>query len=121
MGRGSGLQHTQHNTGLVSLRASTIMELAVNMATEAQTVNIQTGLRFLIAHWFWVNGGDVGCKAWSVEGELQCPAMNQSFGQRREGLEPPKLSGEKICFVPLDASTYCVIVDVQEANRMLGG
>lgn len=70
----------QYNTGLASLSTSTIMELAVNMATEAQTVNIWTGLRFLVGHWFWVNGGDFGYKAWSEERELQCPAMNQRCG-----------------------------------------
>uniref|UniRef100_A0A9J8C348 C-type lectin domain-containing protein n=1 Tax=Cyprinus carpio carpio TaxID=630221 RepID=A0A9J8C348_CYPCA len=66
----------ERNTSLASMNSSTIMDLAVNMAKNAQTVNVWTGLRFL-NHWFWVNGGDLEYKAWSEEGEVQCPAMNQ--------------------------------------------
>ncbi|KTF96168.1 hypothetical protein cypCar_00041911 [Cyprinus carpio] len=59
----------ERNTSLASMNSSTIMDLAVNMAKNAQTVNVWTGLRFL-NHWFWVNGGDLEYKAWSEEGEI---------------------------------------------------
>uniref|UniRef100_A0A673HXB0 C-type lectin domain-containing protein n=1 Tax=Sinocyclocheilus rhinocerous TaxID=307959 RepID=A0A673HXB0_9TELE len=70
----------ERNTTLASMNSSTIMDLAMNMAQNALTVNVWTGLRFLMAHWFWVNGDDLEYKAWSNEGEVQCPAMNQRCG-----------------------------------------
>ncbi|XP_067293526.1 C-type lectin lectoxin-Phi1-like [Pseudorasbora parva] len=92
---------TQHNSGLASLSDSAIMELAVNIASEVQAVNIWTGLRFLAAQWFWVNGGDVKYKAWSADGEPLCPAMNQRCGalDRNRKMWNPQNCQDRLHFI----------------------
>uniref|UniRef100_A0A672QZA9 C-type lectin domain-containing protein n=1 Tax=Sinocyclocheilus grahami TaxID=75366 RepID=A0A672QZA9_SINGR len=90
----------ERNTTLASMNSSTIMDLAVNMAENALTVNVWTGLRFLMAHWFWVNGGDLEYKVWSNEAAVQCPAMNQRCGalDRDRRVWNPKNCQERLNF-----------------------
>lgn len=91
----------ERNTSLASINSSTIMDLVVKVAKRAQTVNIWTGLRFLVAQWFWVNGGDLEYKAWSEEGEVRCPAMNQRCGalDRDRKVWTPKNCQERFNFL----------------------
>ncbi|XP_051575710.1 secretory phospholipase A2 receptor-like [Myxocyprinus asiaticus] len=70
----------QHYIDLAIISAEMIMTEAKSTVTAAQTEDVWTGLRFLAGYWFWVNGTDLHYTAWSVEGELQCPAMNQRCG-----------------------------------------
>ncbi|XP_051994914.1 lymphocyte antigen 75-like [Xyrauchen texanus] len=70
----------QHYIDLAIINSENIVVEARNKIKPAQTEDVWTGLRFLAGHWFWVNGDDVDYTAWSVEGDLQCPAMNQRCG-----------------------------------------
>ncbi|XP_051506049.1 secretory phospholipase A2 receptor-like [Myxocyprinus asiaticus] len=70
----------QHYIDLAIINSEIIMVEARNKTKSAQTEDVWTGLRFLAGHWFWVNGDDVDYTAWSVEGDFQCPAMNQRCG-----------------------------------------
>ncbi|XP_051501356.1 C-type mannose receptor 2-like isoform X2 [Myxocyprinus asiaticus] len=70
----------QNYADLVILNSETIMAEVINNITTAQTAHVWTGLRFLAGHWLWVSGDYLEYKAWSVEGELQCPAINLRCG-----------------------------------------
>ncbi|XP_051984497.1 snaclec stejaggregin-B subunit beta-1-like [Xyrauchen texanus] len=70
----------QNYIDLAIITIEMIMTEAKNKVTAAQTEDVWIGLRFLAGHWFWVNGTDLNYSAWSVEGELQCPAMNKRCG-----------------------------------------
>ncbi|XP_051510060.1 snaclec 5-like [Myxocyprinus asiaticus] len=91
----------QHYTDLASLNSDGIMEKAMTLNTAAQTDDVWTGLRFLAGRWFWVKGDDLQYKAWSVEGEPQCPAMNQHCGalKRNEKVCNPKNCEERLNFL----------------------
>lgn len=70
----------QHYLGLAIIDSKDMMVEAKINSTEADTDDLWIGLRFLAGSWFWVNGKGVDYKAWSSDGELQCPAMNQRCG-----------------------------------------
>ncbi|XP_073692781.1 snaclec stejaggregin-A subunit beta-1-like [Garra rufa] len=91
----------QNYIDLVSLRSPMKMEEVINKTITSQTVYVWTGLRFLAGHWFWADGKDFKYKAWSAEGELQCPARNLRCGalDRRTQIWQPKDCEEKLNFV----------------------
>ncbi|XP_055074649.2 macrophage mannose receptor 1-like [Misgurnus anguillicaudatus] len=70
----------QNYIDLVSITSERNMAEVIKNITTSQTAYVWTGLRFLAGHWFWVSGDDVGYKAWSTEGELQCPPRNLKCG-----------------------------------------
>ncbi|XP_073715759.1 snaclec CTL-Eoc125-like [Misgurnus anguillicaudatus] len=70
----------QNYIDLVSIASERNMAEVIKNITTSQTAYVWTGLRFLAGHWFWVSGDDVEYKAWSAEGELQCPAKNLKCG-----------------------------------------
>ncbi|XP_073692784.1 C-type lectin lectoxin-Phi1-like [Garra rufa] len=67
-------------TDLASLSSETLMEEGINKIITSQTAYVWTGLRFMAGHWFWVSGDDLQYKAWSAEGEIQCPAEHLRCG-----------------------------------------
>ncbi|KAK2913444.1 hypothetical protein Q8A67_001843 [Cirrhinus molitorella] len=67
-------------TDLASLSSETLMEEGINKIITSQTAYVWTGLRFMAGHWFWVSGDDLQYKAWSAEGEVQCPAEHLRCG-----------------------------------------
>ncbi|XP_056115071.1 macrophage mannose receptor 1-like [Rhinichthys klamathensis goyatoka] len=93
----------QTYTDLASLRSQTIMAEAINNATSSQTAYVWTGLRFMAGHWFWVSGDDLQYKAWSKEGELQCPARNLRCGvlDRENNIWRPNNCEDKLNFLCL--------------------
>lgn len=70
----------QNYNDLASLRSRTKMAEVINNTMTSQTAYVWTGLRFMAGHWFWVSGHNLQYKAWSAEGELQCPAGNLRCG-----------------------------------------
>ncbi|XP_073715846.1 macrophage mannose receptor 1-like [Misgurnus anguillicaudatus] len=70
----------QNYVDLVSIASKRNMAEVIKNITTPQTAYVWTGLRFLTGDWFWVSGDDVEYKAWSVEGELQCPPKNLKCG-----------------------------------------
>ncbi|KAG1959419.1 hypothetical protein F2P79_007151 [Pimephales promelas] len=72
----------QNYIDLASLRSKKTRAEAITNTIKSQTAYVWTGLRFMAGHWFWVSGDDLQYKAWSVEGELQCPAINLRFVQQ---------------------------------------
>ncbi|XP_048051857.1 secretory phospholipase A2 receptor-like [Megalobrama amblycephala] len=93
----------QNYIDLVSLRSEMIMAEVINIITSSQTASVWTGLRFMAGHWFWVSGHNLQYKAWSVEGELQCPARNLRCGalERQNNIWTPKNCEDKLNFVCL--------------------
>ncbi|XP_077083365.1 uncharacterized protein LOC143736558 [Siphateles boraxobius] len=84
----------QTYTDLASLSSETIMAEVINNTITSQRAYVWTGLRFMAGHWFWVSGDDLQYKAWSAQGEVQCPARNLRCGaldRKREGLETHRL------------------------------
>lgn len=67
-------------TDLASLSSEEIMEEVINDTITSKTAYVWAGLRFMAGHWFWVSGDDLQYKAWSEEGEIQCPAGNLRCG-----------------------------------------
>uniref|UniRef100_A0A673JFU4 C-type lectin domain-containing protein n=1 Tax=Sinocyclocheilus rhinocerous TaxID=307959 RepID=A0A673JFU4_9TELE len=75
------LNYCRHNyIDLVSLSSQIYMEKVINETLTSQTAYVWTGLRFMAGHWFWVSGDDLQYKAWSEEGEIQCPSGNLRCG-----------------------------------------
>ncbi|XP_055059040.2 putative C-type lectin domain family 20 member A [Misgurnus anguillicaudatus] len=70
----------QNYVDLVSITSEWKMVEVIKNITTSQTAYVWTGLRFLSEYWFWVSGDDVEYKAWSTEGELQCPPRNLKCG-----------------------------------------
>ncbi|XP_039515230.1 L-selectin-like [Pimephales promelas] len=91
----------QNYTDLASLRSQRIMAEAINNTITSQTAYVWTGLRFMAGHWFWVSGDDLQYKAWSVEGELQCPARNLRCGalDRQNNVWRPNNCEDKLNFL----------------------
>ncbi|XP_073692793.1 snaclec stejaggregin-B subunit beta-2-like [Garra rufa] len=91
----------QNYIDLVSLRSPMKMEEVIKKTITSQTVYVWTGLRFLPGNWFWAGGRDLKYKAWSAEGELQCPARNLRCGalDRITKIWQPKDCEEKLNFV----------------------
>ncbi|XDV18768.1 hypothetical protein PO909_024400 [Leuciscus waleckii] len=93
----------QTYTDLASLRSQMIMEEAIKNTLTSQTAYVWTGLRFLAGHWFWVSGHNLQYKAWSKEGELQCPARNLRCGalDRANNIWRPNNCEDKLNFLCL--------------------
>uniref|UniRef100_A0A8C1J686 C-type lectin domain-containing protein n=1 Tax=Cyprinus carpio TaxID=7962 RepID=A0A8C1J686_CYPCA len=93
----------QNYIDLVSLRSQMKMEEVIYNTITSQTAYVWTGLRFMVGHWFWVSGNFLQYKAWSVEGEPQCPARNLRCGalDRKRNIWQPKDCEEKLNFVCL--------------------
>ncbi|XP_073692791.1 lymphocyte antigen 75-like [Garra rufa] len=91
----------QNYIELVSLRSPMKMPEVIYKTITSQTVYVWTGLRYLSGHWFWADGRDLKYKAWSAEGELQCPAGNLRCGalNRRLNVWQPRDCEEKLNFV----------------------
>nr|XP_055058858.1 secretory phospholipase A2 receptor-like [Misgurnus anguillicaudatus] len=70
----------QNYVDLVSITSEWKMVEVTKNITTSQTAYVWTGLRFLSEYWFWVSGNNVEYKAWSAEGELQCPPRNLKCG-----------------------------------------
>ncbi|XDV18756.1 hypothetical protein PO909_024388 [Leuciscus waleckii] len=93
----------QTYTDLASLRSQMIMAEVIKNTITSQTAYVWTGLRFLAGHWFWVSGDDLQYKAWSAEGELQCPARNLRCGalDRENNIWRPNNCEDKLNFLCL--------------------
>uniref|UniRef100_A0A8C1CCA5 Uncharacterized protein n=2 Tax=Cyprinus carpio TaxID=7962 RepID=A0A8C1CCA5_CYPCA len=93
----------QNYNDLVSLSSQIYMEEVINKTLTSQTAYVWTGLRFMAGHWFWVSGDDLQYKAWSVDGEIQCPAGNLRCGalDREEKLWKPTDCEERHNFLCL--------------------
>ncbi|KAK7176861.1 hypothetical protein R3I93_000950 [Phoxinus phoxinus] len=93
----------QHYTDLASLRSQMIMAEAINNTITSQTAYVWTGLRFMAGHWYWVSGHNLQYKAWSVEGELQCPARDLRCGalDRKTFIWRPNNCEDKLNFLCL--------------------
>uniref|UniRef100_A0A8C1UFD4 C-type lectin domain-containing protein n=1 Tax=Cyprinus carpio TaxID=7962 RepID=A0A8C1UFD4_CYPCA len=93
----------QNYNDLVSLSSQIYMEAVINKTLTSQTAYVWTGLRFMAGHWFWVSGDDLQYKAWSVDGEIQCPAGNLRCGalDREEKLWKPTDCEERHNFLCL--------------------
>ncbi len=70
----------QNYIDLAIINSEDIMDEAKINSTVAETDEVWTGLRFLAGRWFWVNGAGIGYNVWSLNGEIQCPAINQRCG-----------------------------------------
>uniref|UniRef100_A0A673HT57 Zgc:194252 n=1 Tax=Sinocyclocheilus rhinocerous TaxID=307959 RepID=A0A673HT57_9TELE len=70
----------QMHVDLASLTSDLMMREAKNKSTPAHADDVWIGLRFIAGHWFWVNGNNVEYKGWSLEGEPQCPTVDQRCG-----------------------------------------
>ncbi|XP_065105449.2 secretory phospholipase A2 receptor-like [Paramisgurnus dabryanus] len=96
------LDHCRQNyVDLVSINSQWKMEEVIKNITTSQTAYVWSGLRFLAGHWFWVSGDDVEYKAWSAEGELQCPPINFQCGALdiKNKVWKPKDCEERLNFV----------------------
>lgn len=75
------LQYCRHNNmDLGHLISDAAMREAQNKSAPALTRAVWMGLRFILGQWLWVDGETVEYEAWSGEGELQCPSLDQRCG-----------------------------------------
>ncbi|XP_058638319.1 snaclec 3-like [Onychostoma macrolepis] len=93
----------QNYIDLVSLSSQTYMEEVINKTLTSQTAYVWTGLHFMAGYWFWVSGDDLQYKAWSTEGEIQCPSGNLRCGalDREQKLWKPRDCEERHNFLCL--------------------
>ncbi|KAL0189414.1 hypothetical protein M9458_016513 [Cirrhinus mrigala] len=75
------LEHCRQNhADLAGLTSYLMMREAKNMSAPAYADDVWIGLRFIASHWFWVDGSNVKYRGWSLEGEPQCPPVDQRCG-----------------------------------------
>ncbi|KAK2913483.1 hypothetical protein Q8A67_001882 [Cirrhinus molitorella] len=75
------LEHCRQNhVDLAGLTSDLMMREAKNKSAPAHADDVWIGLRFIAGHWFWVDRSNVEYNGWWLEGEPQCPPVDQRCG-----------------------------------------
>ncbi|KAL1271748.1 hypothetical protein QQF64_030764 [Cirrhinus molitorella] len=70
----------QNHVDLAGLTSDLMMREAKNKSAPAHADDVWIGLRFIAGHWFWVDRSNVEYNGWWLEGEPQCPPVDQRCG-----------------------------------------